>query len=1824
MTESNAMQRVFLAITVIILMSIMKVNGAESFSTPDFAYPANVEKNALRMLSTSGTAPAGERGAIRLRALLEMSRAAVEIDPDSIFAMPGRISHYASLESGNPQARAMLELLQAQTLSGIYLSNRWRYDRVDAPLAPLPEDIRLWSGRQFRNAIEALLLRADSLAAVAPAMSLEAFDGCVKQSGITMPYVPTVGAFVRYRAIETLRELDNASLADSLLSAAISSTPSSEAPYYFWIWQKDDNNASALMNSYKAHSDVEAARLLLLKAVEAVEVTTYDESGKEVARTDAKIAAIEESLSRFPSWGGNADLRNILSRLTAATARCRMPDYGYPGKALPLTVDYEFATKVAVTVYRLPEGRRMSSPEDVRRCSVDTVFDIEVSGRRGSSEVKFMPQESGRYAAVCDVDGVAGSNVAEFDVVPFLPVVIGGCDRMAVLTPSFADGTPMPRIGVVAEKHRRGVSTKERLGQTDADGILLVQPEGTYNGNTTLAFEYGGLIFDFGDSYRRFGAPRKPDLSNESATLFTDRALYRPGDSVAWSMAAGERLADGTMRTASHRRYSAKLLDANNTVVDSIEATTDTLGRAYGVFATVRGGLQGSYTLRVSDGNRTVAMTSVMVSDYRMPVFEVVVTAVRRGVPAAGAITINGKATTYSGMPVASARVDVEILGASRWRWFVPERSLGKLECSTGADGTFSVEVPVAMLEQKNGSEPYHSFVARVLATAVNAETATCERNFTTGKPYSLDMSVASVADGSKPLTGCFYAYDSEGVNKPMELVWRIGVPADGGKTLERVLASGSARAGSDCAMDIAAIPAGCYSIEVAAADTALADTRIYEGALTVYNTARNEVPDLDSPLFMPPQRIFTGNGKSRVLIGVAADKATVYIAVRHGNKLHSIEPRTLRRGFHRINVANYAGEGGCEVLLATVANGVSHVETLEFEKPAVAELEITAESFRDRLVPGDTEQWRLRLSRGGRPVEGAAVVATMFNRALSALTPYRMSIPFRFYTPQPSLIYTGVSARTDWCSAAVNPTYEVAAAFEWPQFMFIADRYFRYFTGSMATARKMAVNDMAFSENTMLSESEESVGAVEDADAGASDTNTEADYRDAEVAQAFFVPSLTSDGEGNVDIVFTVPNANAEWQFESVAWTASLASARHSYTARSSKPVMVQPNLPRFLRQGDRATVLATVFNNTDSAAVIRSIVEIFDPASGRVISRNETTSDVEPQASATVSAEIEAPADAASVGYRVRAVLGGYSDGEQSAIPVLAAESTVINSTEFYLDADAAPLHLDVPVEDGMAYTLQYCSNPVWTVVKALRGLAKERAGTSTWLASQLFSSLAAGNIAAANPAIGRAFEQWRKSDSDVLESMLSRNADLKLLLLEQTPWLQASADQTMRMEALAAVFDAARVKADIEAATESLAALQGADGGFAWASWNNSSSVWATGEVLTTLAIARSLDMLQGQPRLSSMVSRAFAYYQQERTGLCNADGVDFDFARIACLYPGFTLTDKGQRLLNRTVEWISREWRSFDAGDKAWSVLILKSAGKRDKAKQILSSLEQFGVERPGQGLCFPSVDDIRSYANIMQAFAAMDAPAATIDAMRQWITVRAQATDNLGACNPDYVIAALLLTGSDWTAVDNNFSIVIDGHVPAVGELDRATGYSCVPVDASGDTIRIEVRPNGNTPSYGSVVAVGRRPMDNVEAREARDLSIAKRFLVNRGGSWVETDSFALGERVRVQLTVIAGRDMQYVVIDDERPAALEPADQLPGYVTDGALGVYRVNADSRTQLFADRMPKGTWHLTYDMTANNAGTFTGGAATIQSQYAPELTARSAGERITVGL
>lgn len=240
-------------------------------------------------------------------------------------------------------------------------------------------------------------------------------------------------------------------------------------------------------------------------------------------------------------------------------------------------------------------------------------------------------------------------------------------------------------------------------------------------------------------------------------------------------------------------------------------------------------------------------------------------------------------------------------------------------------------------------------------------------------------------------------------------------------------------------------------------------------------------------------------------------------------------------------------------------------------------------------------------------------------------------------------------------------------------------------------------------------------------------------------------------------------------------------------------------------------------------------------------------------------------------------------------------------------------------------------------------------------------------------------------------------------------------------------------------------------------------------------------------------------------------------------------------------------------------------------------------------------------------------------------MRQWIILRTQATDDIGAYNPDYVIAAVMMSGSVWTDVAVSNSVTLNGKPLEIDRQESSTGYFCQELPAvEGKKISISVRPNGVTPSYGSLTRIGKLPAAEIKARGSKELAVTKRMMVKRDGEWTDATktSIKVGERVRVDLEIRAGQDMEYVTVTDERPAGMEPVEQLPGWMWDGGVGFYRENRDASTNLFIDWMPKGTYHLSYEQTAGTAGRMISGICTIQSQLAPELTAHSAGTRLTV--
>ncbi len=1840
------------------------------FQTPDFAFPQTVGADARQMLERAESMSTDSAGIVRLRALLMLSVASASVDRDSIFVMPDLIGRQADA-CRRADDRAMLLALEAGVLDIIYRENRYAYDRVDAPALPRPEKVSLWSGRQFRTRIDELADSALMFAAAAGPTPLQRYSDCLEYSDGALEYVPDVQAFVRLLAVNFVAGTDDVRK-EALIEGGLEYTASGRidsrrpgsAPYIFWLYMRDKGNAGALAADYRANEEIESARLLLMALcdtgyenvwIEEPEVEVESESAQTQSK-DELIGLLRHSLQVFPDWVGNVRLRYSLAELTKPELHYTVPSLAAPGSSVNIKVNYGFAGNICIDVYRLSDDAEVYSTEEVRgHMPLVESLRLIPDSERGTGTLVFTPDAPGRYALVGTVDSMYSYSPSLLTVTPVLPVSLGGCERTTVITTDYVTGAPLGGVTVLEKQrdYRAGNVRMEVLGRTDGKGLLSTEISQRRHINRTLAFRYGKHTYYFNDQIG-VGAFRTRNASEQtSAQLLTDRALYHPGDTVSWALVLA-RISGADGGVLAGKPCKVIFYDANDQEVDSAVVRTDSLGRASGRFPVPRGGLAGTFRMVVKDGKHRLGSAGVTVSDFRLPTMFVTVDGVHRNVPSAGEVTLTGRVRTYSGMPVAAARISSEIMGAMRWwRGFMPSVRLGTVEASASSDGTFSIVVPDSVLSREMHGEKYTDFVARITATSANAEIAETTCNFFTGKPLLIHPYFPSQADGSEPGTVRIEALDAEGANRPVEVTWRIGVAKDGRRELGSIVASGDATTGTPFGLDLSDVPAGRYSVEVVPADTALADKYFITDGIIVYNTGTNAVPDLGTPFFVPDKKYVLDGNSAKVLVGIVADDVTVYAVVRSGSKIVRTEPCGFSRGFHYIKaVVPDDSADDNELMLISVRDGHVYTESKVLSRPQPEAVKISAETFRDKLVPGNRETWRFRIVRGEAPVAGAAMAATMYNSAMDALTGHRFGLYFGLYA---NTYYLNVRTFPHILSS-YHVSVPVAApsdmhSLDWPEWLFLKELRFRshIFYARSLNAMAMKETMMMDSADTVESESEvedvEETAAVADNaaavveesagdDAGetqvtsgqgadvAGESDPVVEYRDPEVYGAFFDPLLVSDADGNVDIVFTVPDANGAWSFRGVAWTDALEVAQYSGEAVSAKPVMVRPNLPRFLRQGDCARLGATVFNNTDSSATVRTTVELFNPADGSIIRKESFTSEIGAKGSAVIAVDAVAPADKAAIGYRVRAVSGRFADGEQSAIPVLSSSATVIESTEFYLNPADSTIVLDIPVKPATTYTLQYCSNPIWTVVKAMRGLSDGHSSGSVGLAGQIYSALAARKIASANPSIADAYRQWQDNPGDeALTSMLRQNSGLKTLLLDQTPWVQAAADNSARMAALGRIFDNGMVEADLTEATEALAGMQNADGGIAWTSWSGQSSDWATRSVLLTLGIANSMDMLGQEDRLRDMAAGAFAYVQAQATAP-HAPETDDVFAMICTLWPDAGISAAGRELLNRTVSRMASRWRDLGTVQKAAAVLVFKANGRVHLAAQVLESIRQFGVERPGQGLCFPSVDDIRGYATIIRAFSEMGAPRATLDAMRQWVTVQAQASDDLGAYNPDYVIASVLLTGSDWTSAPLAFGLSVDGQPLASTAQERATGYTVAPLSPSGDTMRIVVRPNGATPCYGSVLAVGERQQAEVAARPGRDLSVGKRFLVERNGQWVETDSFALGERVRVQLIIEAGRDMEYVAVTDRRPASFEPVEQMPGYVYDGTLAMYRENGDTETRLFVSRLSAGTYHISYDMTANNAGTFISGIVTIQSQYAPELTAHSGGTRITV--
>ena len=747
---------------------------------------------------------------------------------------------------------------------------------------------------------------------------------------------------------------------------------------------------------------------------------------------------------------------------------------------------------------------------------------------------------------------------------------------------------------------------------------------------------------------------------------------------------------------------------------------------------------------------------------------------------------------------------------------------------------------------------------------------------------------------------------------------------------------------------------------------------------------------------------------------------------------------------------------------------------------------------------------------------------------------------------------------------------------------------------------------------------------------------------RESDVKTALWQPMLTSDDKGNISVEFEAPNFNTTWITQAVAWDKKMIGSTWMAEVLTQKPLMVRSNMPRFLRQGDKATLAATVQNATDEAAACDAVIELFDPRTNDVYATRAFNLNLEPKGSQAVTIDWQVPDTIAFVGFRIKAANDRFGDGEQVMVPVLTTISPVIETEPFYIEAGQPHHEVTLPKFPADArVTLEYCDNPVWYCVLALPTIFSDEYNVATHAAHSLFALQVAQGVAKEQPLIKEAVTYWKQHDEDsTLVSMLQKNQDLKIGTLLASPWMREADRQTLRMSKLNELFDEAIVKKEYEKIITALQSLQMGDGGFTWFRHPGcKSNVWTTGTVLQLIGEIKHLGYLPDDSRLTSMMNRALGYYDSENVRLYNEykkysktpEGQFTEFAYVRSLFPEVKQSGASVDLFKKTLKYMDKNWsKGITLKQKAYYAMTLDRNGYNKTARSIVESIRQFAIIKPNLGMYWDNLqtgygwwelDKVAYTSTILQAMNEVDPRQEEIDLIRKWMLLMKQSNDWGNYSLAADAVYSILSTGSQWLDRGTTPVITVAGEPVNLDKMAQWLGYfrTSLPATTAGSVV---INRTGKGPAWGAVYSQFKAPMTDIKEKAIEEVSISKEYYVYaQDGTLHKADAFKVGDKVKVRVIIKTNKDMDFVTMTDERAACFEPVDQLSGYRSEDNTWFYQETKDTQTNVFVTSLNKGTHIIGYDVWVTNPGEFTSGIATIQCQYAPQLSAHSAGKKIT---
>lgn len=1454
-----------------------------------------------------------------------------------------------------------------------------------------------------------------------------------------------------------------------------------------------------------------------------------------------------------------------------------------------------------------------------------------------------------------------------------------------------ATGQPVGNVGLKFERNKSSID----LGETDKNGFTRLNPASSWPRNLTVRPILGEDIYGFSTSVNILEErPESKDILE--SVSFTDLPLYHPGDTVRWESVVYLLSPDKSKRRPiGNYKLKAFLYNTNYVISDSLELTTDDFGRCSGQFLIATGELTGNHHITLAAVSSEAGMVQrcnfdpvwFMVSDYKLPTFMIELDKPQINLPATGDATLKGRVVSYSGVGLANTDVKLSVKSMSRFRYRYSGGDAFFIDSvKTDSDGSFTLLIPAIAMDYSE--YPDGRFQCNITATSLSGESQSNQTSFARGKLYSITAALTNSIsanydfDITKPIEIKIKVIDAE--DKDVDTSVCVTIMKSDEIVYSDTLPCGDSKLNLNC------LQPDVYEFRFSLVDPemkAVADS-INISYITLFDPNGKKSPSKAG--------IWACNPKSNHELK-KGEKATFYYAVptnnsyfiytlSSGKKVYESRWIKADAGVHKMTVDLPDSVENAKIELVAFRDFKESSKNLSLYIKE-EKLQLKCESFRDKLIPGSTETWRFRTITSGGAPERSAMIMTMFNESLNSLQSLSYNGSFKkwyngeiwsnssinsgnrvFYasiSPNKFKLYSNIKRDFFTIPVPTIDTYNMS---------FLTKRYFRrsypvmakssygsvrevfedvaydfsdalagQVSGLEVTSAPAEMNTLAYSDHSAVAEVEEEPRAEKTytyMKAGAAQDN-ETDhkafqYREEISPLAFFRPTLTTDANGELEFSFTVPNANTSWRLNAFAFTESLLSTSITRTFVANRPIMVTPNLPRFLRSGDKVDISALVVNNTDETQIVTTLCEMFDPLSGHVIKQYQTSDTIAAGGNSSVTIAVDAPTDAPTIGIRFKSSTNLYADGEQVLVRILPASQPVIETMPFYISPDSTHFEMSMPkIGNDARVTLEYCDNPTWYIVTALPGLRQEKISTADQATDAIFSAAIAAGMLRDYPAIDDALRQWTSSDrsDSTLVSMLERNADLKTVLLQATPWMVDAMTDTQRMERLALLFDKSEIESTIATAVEQLSRLQHSDGGWAWFSAIDEPSMWATSNALFTLGRLNHTGYLPADQQLRTMIEEAFIWYEDQISKQFKKYPRQsyIDFLMVADQWPEFKPTLTSKKIMANEIQLIIKNWKKYSVGGKSRAAILLAHNGYKKLGETILQSIYEFAKQTPEQGMWWPSVGEQYSgtmtelavSGNILLATKEITPDSPNIDPIRQWLILQKEARNwESGAMTTD-VIYAILSTSPKWVQRAAPTAITIGGAPLPVSYTDSVLGYLRADIsDIAKQDSQLSIVKSDKTPAWGAIYSQSTRVMTEIESESCEAVSIEKRLYRQEGNNWVAADQIHVGDRVKIQLLIHANRAMEYLAITDNRAACLEPVEQLPKPIYSQGICFYRENRDSATNLFVTNMPKGTYMLEYEMWVNNAGTFSSGIATIQSQYAPQLSAHSSGSTLNV--